>query len=113
VKGAPAAARLRFDRRYHLRTTALALRVLCLDVLTSGEHDALLGAKEFLDDSRPDKKGRLVSRLLEHARFSNHLAVTLRETLLPGADNDPVKRNLVPGFEGWLRLRLSDGVPYD
>jgi hypothetical protein len=87
------------------------LRRVYLDVTgkipTAGE------AKEFLDDSRSDKRRRLVSRLLEHARFSNHLAVTLRETLLPGADNDPIKRNLVPGFEGWLRLRLSDGVPYD
>jgi len=87
------------------------LRRVYLDVTgkipTAGE------AKEFLDEKSSDKRAKLVVRLLDHARFSNHLAVTLRETLLPGADNDPVKRNFVPGFEGWLRLRLSDGVPYD
>jgi hypothetical protein len=87
------------------------LRRVFLDVTgkipTAGE------AAEFLEDKSADKRVRLVKRLLEHARFSNHLAVTLRETMLPGADNDPMKRLFVPGFEGWLRLRLSDGVSYD
>jgi hypothetical protein len=99
IEPAPKASDDEFLRRVFLDVTG--------KIPTAGE------ARDFLDDKSADKRQRLVKRLLDHARFSNHLAVTLRETMLPGADNDPMKRAFVPGFEGWLRLRLSDGVSYD
>jgi hypothetical protein len=68
--------------------------------------------RDFLDDRRPDKRERLLLRLLRGPGYANHFAHVLRAVLLP--DNDNVANfGLAPVFQSWLRERLAENVGYD
>jgi hypothetical protein len=69
-------------------------------------------AVAFLGDASPDKRQKLVDRLLNDPRFGLHqadvwdLAYFTRNP--PGYDVD--RR---PGFQNWLRTQFQQNVPYD
>ncbi|HUY90996.1 MAG TPA: DUF1549 domain-containing protein, partial [Pirellulales bacterium] len=66
----------------------------------------------FLADSRPDKRARLVDRLLANPRFGAHLATVWTKVLLP-ADALTDRADQVAGFTAWLRRRFAEGIRYD
>ncbi len=103
VKPAPLADDAEFLRRVHLD---LAGRIPRIDEV-----------RDFLDDDTPDKRQRLVERLLstsvrEGDLFSPHFANVWRAILLPVAANQE-ERSLAPSFEAWLRKRFEENAGYD
>jgi len=69
-------------------------------------------AREFLADTGPDKRSRLIDKLLASPAHATHLANTWRTILLPGAIN-PEQINNVVGVHNWLRHRFSENLRYD
>jgi hypothetical protein len=68
---------------------------------------------EFLADTSPNKRSRLIDRLLAEPRFAVHFANAWRAELLPEAAANPQAALLRPGFENWLAGRFRAGVRYD
>ncbi|HMC65846.1 MAG TPA: DUF1549 and DUF1553 domain-containing protein, partial [Gemmataceae bacterium] len=67
---------------------------------------------EFLDDKLPNKRQRLIERLLKSPHYINHFTNVWRAQMLPQANNQQFQF-LAVGFETWLRQRLRENVPYD
>jgi len=70
------------------------------------------GARPSTADTRPDKRARLVDRLLANPRFGAHLATVWTKVLLP-ADALTDRADQVAGFTAWLRRRFAEGIRYD
>src|SRR5262249_9225173 len=70
-------------------------------------------ARAFLDDPAPDKRLRLVEKLLDSPAYVTHFTNVWRALLLPEASNNFQVRNIVPSFENWMRRQLADNVGYD
>ncbi|MCA9070018.1 MAG: DUF1549 domain-containing protein, partial [Planctomycetaceae bacterium] len=87
------------------------LRRVYLDV--GGRIPSVAEAREFLADTSPDKRRRVVERLLEEAGYITHFATVWRKVLLPESDTDFNTRFRVVGFEAWLRERFTQNTPYD
>ncbi|VTR98485.1 Uncharacterized protein OS=Planctomyces maris DSM 8797 GN=PM8797T_28914 PE=4 SV=1: PSCyt2: PSD1: PSD1 [Gemmata massiliana] len=68
---------------------------------------------EFLADSDPNKRAKLVGDLLDGPRYATHFATVWRAALLPETAADAQARIFQPGFEAWLRLKFRANVPYD
>ncbi len=69
-------------------------------------------ARDFLEDTRPDRRRLLIDALLEKPDHATHLAATWRQFLLPDNTNVQVFGGSF-GFEGWLRENFADNKPYD
>jgi hypothetical protein len=87
------------------------LRRVYLDL--AGKIPPVSEVRAFLDDSDSNKRRKLVDRLLNSPTYATHLANTLRGLMLPGANNNFQFQFLIPQFEAWLRLRMSENVRYD
>ncbi len=70
-------------------------------------------ARDFLDDTSPAKRARLVDDLLASSAYLTRATEIYRAMLLPEADTDAQVRGLAPTFEAWLRKRVSDNAGYD
>ena len=68
--------------------------------------------REFLADQRPDKRARLIDKLLDSPAHATHLANTWRNIMLPGGLNIEQIQNVV-GVQNWLRARFVDNLRYD
>jgi hypothetical protein len=86
------------------------LRRVSLDL--AGRIPAAADVRAFLDDKSPNKRQRLVERLLKSPEYAQHFANVWRELLLPPAA-DPNVAILVPGLETWLRRQLRENTPSD
>jgi hypothetical protein len=76
-----------------------------------GKIPSVAAARDFLSDTRPDKRRRLVERLLNSPEYVSHLTNVWRAILLPEqATEDPGLRD---SFQGWLRARLQANTGYD
>src|SRR5262249_21688138 len=64
-------------------------------------------------DTRPDKRARLVARLLAGPAYVNHFVNVWRALLLPEVSTNFATRLQQQSFEGWLRQQLSQGAGYD
>jgi len=69
--------------------------------------------REFLAETAPNRRRRLVDRLLDHPGYVNHFAHSWRLLMIPEADVDQQVRFLAPSFEGWLRDKFIDNAAYD
>src|SRR5262249_38284410 len=67
----------------------------------------------FLRDTAPNKRVRLIERLLEGPRYVTHFTNVWRTWLLPEANASFQARFLVPGFSAWLSKQLTENVGYD
>ncbi|MGE3807267.1 MAG: DUF1549 and DUF1553 domain-containing protein [Gemmataceae bacterium] len=67
-------------------------------------------ARAFLEDTRSDKRERLVEELLESPQYVNHMTNTFRALMLPSSNNN---RFLDPNFSTWLSRQFRDNVGYD
>jgi hypothetical protein len=70
-------------------------------------------AREYLSDPSPDKHRRLVEEILEGPGYVVNFTSYWRRVMLPETDSDLQTRFLIPGFESWLRDRLTENTPYD
>ena len=87
------------------------LRRVYLDLV--GKIPTAAEARDFLEDSSPDKRTHLVESLLDSPAYLTHATETYRTMLLPEADSDGQLRGLVPTFEAWLRKRVAEEAGYD
>lgn len=99
IKPAPVADDAEFARRAYLNIAGRIPRV-------SEVH-------EFLNDKSPDKRRKLVAKLLEDPGYITHYTTFWRTVLLPEVQADFQSRYLIPGFESWLRGKLQKGETYD
>jgi hypothetical protein len=102
VKPAPAADDAEFLRRVYLDLVGRIPRVI--------------EVRDFLDETAPDKRRRLVDRLLDDPDYAhyyvNHFTTVWRAALVPPSNNQQVQF-LLPSFEAWLRQRVKKNIPYD
>ncbi|MEQ8786083.1 MAG: DUF1549 and DUF1553 domain-containing protein [Pirellulaceae bacterium] len=87
------------------------LRRVHLDI--AGKIPTVSEVRAFLADNSPDKRRRVVDRLLESPAYITNFANKWRSALMPEADSDIQVRLLVPGFEAWLREKLREDARYD
>ncbi len=87
------------------------MRRVYLDLV--GKIPTVTEAREFLEDTRSDKRFRLVETLLESSAYLTRTTETFRAILLPEADTEAQVRQLAPTFEAWLRKRVSENAGYD
>ncbi len=67
----------------------------------------------FLADQSPDKRRAAVEKLLDSPAYVIHFANVWRSIMMPEANADDQVRFLLPGFEAWLREKLSEETKYD
>jgi hypothetical protein len=90
------------------------LRRIYLDL--AGRIPRVVEAREFLDNTSPDKRHRLVDRLLDDPDYAYHYVnhfTTVWRTLLVAQTNNQQVQFLLPRFEAWLRQRVRTNMPYD
>jgi hypothetical protein len=87
------------------------LRRLSLDLI--GRIPTAAEVRTFLADSRTDKRGRMIDRLLADRQHAQHFARTWRALLLPEAEIDPRIAYFQPGFEAWLAERRQANSGFD
>ena len=69
--------------------------------------------QQFLDDTSPDKRRRVVDELLDGSGYVVNFTRYWRRVMLPETESDLQTSFVVPGFEAWLRGKLADNTPYD
>jgi hypothetical protein len=87
------------------------LRRVYLDL--NGKIPSVSAARAFLEDAAPDKRRRLVERLLRSPGYVTHFSHVWRDILLPNNSMDGNNLAFRADFEAWLRARLSANTGYD
>src|SRR4051812_39145421 len=87
------------------------LRRVSLDLV--GKIPTAAEARAFLDDPDPEKRAKLVERLLDGPAYVARATELWRQLLLPEAESDAQARIPVATFEAWLRRKVAEGVGYD
>lgn len=103
VQPAPPASDAEFLRRAWLD--------LCGTLPPLNDTDGVSGVRTFLASADPQKRRRLVERLLAGPRHATHFANVWRSVLLPPETS--VQQLADIGFQNWLRGQFADNVPYD
>ena len=95
-----------------LSTDAVFLRRVYLDVI--GTLPSLQEAQAFLADQSPDKRSRLIDRLLERAEFADYWTMKWCDILRVKSEF-PINLwpNAVQAYYHWIRASLRANVPYD
>lgn len=68
-------------------------------------------ARAFLDDTAPDKRARLVDRLLQRPEYADHWATKWMDLLRPNPYRVGIKA--VFNLDGWIREAFRKNLPYD
>jgi hypothetical protein len=89
---------------------AAFIRRVYLDL--AGRIPTVAEVREFLGDRAPDKRPKLVSRLVESGAHFRHMATFWRREWIPQTDT-PQFAGLADEVDGWLAAKLRDGEPYD
>lgn len=87
---------------------ATYLRRVYLDLL--GTIPSVAETRDFLSDYDPDRRRKLVERLLDDRRYAEQLARTWRRAMVPG---DSPGAAMAPQLDPWLREQFRENVPYD
>jgi hypothetical protein len=85
------------------------LRRAALDVI--GRLPTPEEAREFLADTAPDKRARLVDRLLERPEYVDHWANKWMDLLRPNPYRVGIKA--VWNLDAWIRSAFRSNLPYD
>lgn len=89
---------------------AVFLRRVYLDLIgTIPTHEE---ARAFLDDEAPDKRARLIDRLLAEPRFAVH-QTDVWDMVLFGRDPPGYDADKRPGFERWMQEQFAANTPWD
>lgn len=86
------------------------LRRVSLDVL--GVTPSYEVAVEFLNDTRPDKREKLIDKLLEHPRFGLHQA-DVWDMVYFGRNPPGYGTDKRAGFQNWLAEQFQQNTPYN
>lgn len=86
------------------------LRRVCLDVM--GTLPTPPEVRDFLADASPDKRDRLVVRVLERPEFADYWAHRFAEILRVKVGDSSFKDHTIK-FHGWIRNSLAENKPYD
>lgn len=89
---------------------ATFLRRASLDL--TGALPSPADVEAFLADSKPDKRARLVERLLQEPRRAAHLARWTSEFLLGALEDTPEVRPFLASFRGWLEEAFAQDRPW-
>jgi hypothetical protein len=87
------------------------VRRVYLDLV--GRIPRLTEARDFLEDTRADKRQRLVEKLLSDQRYVSHFINVWRALMLPEASSNIETRLTAAPFEMWLREQLTQNAGYD
>jgi hypothetical protein len=87
------------------------LRRVYLDL--AGRIPSVPEVREFLKDTSPDKRRKVVDKLLDSHTYTNHFQNVWRALLLPESANSIQLRIQQGGFDAWLRKQLERNAPYD
>jgi len=87
------------------------LRRVYLDL--AGRIPSVEETRTFLADRRPDKRARLVDRILGGSRYVAHFTNVWRMLLLPEAGNNFQVRLQQPTFEAWVKQMVARNAGYD
>jgi hypothetical protein len=79
----------------------------------AGRIPAVAEVRAFLDDTRPDKRERLIAALLEGPRYVTHFTRVWRALLLPEASTNFQVSFQAGPFEAWLRKQVARNAGYD
>ncbi len=90
-----------------LCSESVFLRRVYLDTL--GILPTASEARAFLDDSRPDKRARLIEELLRRPEFADFWALKWSDLLRN--EEKVLDRKGVRAFHDWLRDQIAEGVP--
>jgi hypothetical protein len=88
---------------------ATYLRRAYLDVI--GRLPSADESRQFLADTSPDKRARLVARLLERPEYADHWANKWVDLLRPNPYRVGIKAVL--NLDGWIRDAFRRNLPYD
>ena len=70
-------------------------------------------AEEFLEDPSPDRRGRLVDRLLERPEYVDYWAYKWSDLLLVSTNRDHLDRTALWDFYNWIRDGVAANKPWD
>jgi hypothetical protein len=87
------------------------VRRVYLDLL--GRAPKAAETRDFLDDKNPDKRKKIVERLLMSPVHAVHFAAVTRASWLPQTLSNPQFIGSGNQFETWLRLRFQENTPAD
>jgi hypothetical protein len=90
---------------------ATFIRRVSLDI--AGKIPSVAELHEFLEDTSPDKRQKLVERLLDSPGYVMHFSNVWRAVMLPEAESNLEVRFLIPGFQAWLRKQLTANTGFD
>jgi hypothetical protein len=85
---------------------------LCGVIPPLNDADGISGIRNFLEATDPDKRIRLIERLLAKPSHATHFCNLWKNVLLPADSNVPQLGGDVL-FQSWLRGQFADNVPYD
>lgn len=85
------------------------LRRVYIDVI--GRVPRLAETQEFLADSSPDKRQKLVDKLLESPEYADHWANKWADLLRPNPYRVGIKTTL--NYDNWIRNSFRKNQPYD
>jgi hypothetical protein len=96
----------------HLCSDAVFVRRVYLDVI--GTMPSAEEARQFIQDRSPDKRRRLIDRLLEREEFADYWAMKWSDLLRVKAEF-PVNLwpNAAQAYHHWIRTSIRENVPYD
>lgn len=87
------------------------LRRVYLDLV--GKIPTVAEVRTFLDDPAPDKRERVVDRLLKSPAHVGHFTRFWKDLVVPEADTDFQVRFTAVELEAWLRRQIADNTGYD
>jgi len=67
---------------------------------------------DFLEDKSPDKRRRLIQRLMASPRHATHLAILWRNIMLPVGFSIEDSQSVL-GMQNWFRRQFVDNLRYD
>ena len=94
-----------------LTSDAEFIRRVSLDL--TGRIPTTMAVREFLRDPDPQKRDKLIARLIGSAGFARHQATVWRETILPEIQSNPLLAGQGVQFESWLQQRFREQAGFD
>jgi hypothetical protein len=94
---------------YPLTTDRAFVRRVHLDVI--GQLPTTEETRRFLDDSRPDKRARLIDELLERPEYASHWMVKFEDWFRNHQFNSQGRTNA--SFKRWIRDTVEQDRPYN
>jgi hypothetical protein len=94
-----------------LADDATFLRRASLDL--TGKIPTVSEVRRFLSDRSPNKRAKMIDRLLSSPGYVNHFTNIWRDLLMPEAAADFNRRYMLPRMEFWLQAQFRNNTPYD